>query len=343
MVFRVLVADDSALIRRLLVTSLELEPDMRVVGQAKDGGETLRLCVTLRPDVVIMDLNMPVMDGLQATQRILEQMDVPIIVLSGYVHDTATLIAFEAFRAGAVAVIAKPAGPDEAELQRMHTDLVRTVRSVAGTRVIPRSLPTTGTLIPPLPAQSTPSHVRSVAIVASTGGPAALHFLLRRLPGAFPAPVLIVQHISRGFVSGLVDWLNSDCALDVRLAQAGELPMPGQVLFAPDDGHMTLDRDGFIALQEGDPVDGQRPSGTLLLQSVARVHGAQAIGIVLTGTGTDGAQGLLQLRQAGGQTLAQDEASSVVYDLPREAAQIGAVQAVLPLERIVAHLLAVAA
>jgi two-component system chemotaxis response regulator CheB len=183
--------------------------------------------------------------------------------------------------------------------------------------------------------------VRAVGIVAATGGPAALHFLLRRLPYNFPAPILIVQHITLGFVPGLVEWLSNDAKLEVRLGQPGEVPQPGQALFAPDDTHMAVDSAGFLTFSDEDPVDGHRPSGTVLLRSIARAYGAQAVGAVLTGMGTDGAAGLLSIKTAGGMTIAQDEASSVVYGMPREAAAIGAAQEILSLERMVAYLLAI--
>lgn len=340
MVYRILIADDSAVMRRLLVMGLASEPDICVVGQARDGAEAVRLQASLRPDVIVMDINMPVMDGLRATQRILEQDTVPIIVLSSYVQDPSSQMAFEAIRAGALAVIAKPAGPDELEHRRVHGELVRAVRSLAGIRLTRRPAPRTGPIVP-MPAQSTPTHMRAVALIASNGGPAALHFLLRRLPSTFPVPILVVQHLPRGFVSGLVEWLGNDSALAVRVAQAGDVPQPGQALFAPDDYHMTVDAHGCIALSDDDPVDGHRPSGSALLHSVARVYGAQAVGVVLTGMGADGAAGLLSLKHAGGQTLTQDEASSIVYSMPREAATLGAAQAILSLERIVGHLLAI--
>ena len=340
MVYRVLIADDSAVMRRLLMTTLDSEPDIRVVGQAKDGAEAVRLCASLRPDIIIMDINMPHMDGLQATERILEHDTVPIIVLSSYVGDPSSRMAFEAIRAGALAVVAKPISAEDLEYRRMHAELVRAVRSLAGIKVVRRELPRTGSIVP-MAEHNTPTHVRAVAIVASTGGPAALHFMLRRLPANFPAPLFVVQHITRGFVPGLVEWLSADSTIDVRLGQAGVLPQPGQAFFAPDDCHMAVDTSGCITLSNGEPVDGHRPSGTVLLRAIARTYGAQAVGIVLTGMGADGADGLLSIKQAGGQTLAQDEATSVVYSMPREAAALGAAQSVLPLERIVGHLLAI--
>lgn len=339
-IYRVLIADDSAVMRRLLLSTLEQESDLSVVGAARDGAEAVRLCLSLRPDVVIMDINMPIMDGLHATQKILEQMAMPIVVLSGYVGDPSSQMAFEAIRAGALAVVAKPTGPDEPEYRRMHDELVHAVRSMASIKVVQRQ-PNRTSPIAPMAAHSTPTHVRAVGLVASTGGPAALHFVLRRLPYNFPAPVLIVQHITLGFVPGLVEWLSNDTKIEVRLGQAGEVPQPGQALFAPDDVHMTIDSAGFLTFTNDDPVDGHRPSGTLLLRSMARAYGAQAVGVVLTGMGTDGAAGLLNIKNAGGQTIAQDEASSVVYGMPREAAVIGAAQEILSLERIVAHLLTI--
>src|SRR5215831_15103832 len=158
-VYRVLIADDSAVMRRLLLTTLEPEPDLTVVGAARDGAEAVRLCLSLRPDVVIMDINMPVMDGLQATQKILEQVAVPIVVLSGYVGDPSSQMAFEAIRAGALAVVAKPTGPDEPEYRRMHDELVRAVRSMASVKVSRRPLQRTGPIVP-LAAHNTPTHVR---------------------------------------------------------------------------------------------------------------------------------------------------------------------------------------
>jgi two-component system chemotaxis response regulator CheB len=339
-IYRVLIADDSAVMRRLLLTTLEQESALRVVGAARDGAEAVRLCLSLRPDVVIMDINMPVMDGLQATQRILESLPVPIVVLSGYVNDPSSRMAFEAIRAGALAVVGKPTSPDEPEYRRMHDELVQAVLGMANVKVVQRKPGLTSPIMP-MAAHSTPTHVRAVGIVAATGGPAALHFVLRRLPTNFPAPILIVQHITLGFVPGLVEWLANDTKLDVHLARPGEVPQPGQALFAPDDTHLVVDGVGVIALSDDDPVDGHRPSGTMLLRSMARAYGAQAVGVVMTGMGIDGADGLLSLKAAGGQTLAQDEASSVVYGMPREAAMIGAAQEVLSLERIVAHLLAI--
>jgi two-component system chemotaxis response regulator CheB len=340
-IYRVLIADDSAVMRRLLLTTLEQESDLRVVGAARDGAEAVRLCMSLRPDVAIMDINMPIMDGLLATQKILEHAAIPIVILSGYVGDPSSQMAFEAIRSGALAVVAKPTGPDEPEYRRMHEELVSAVRNMAGIRVVQRQ-PRKTSPITPMAAHSAPTHVRAVGIVASTGGPAALHFLLRRLPYNFPAPILVVQHITLGFVPGLVEWLSNDSKLEVRLGQAGEFPQPGQALFAVDDTHMVVDSAGFLMFTNEEPIDGHRPSGTLLLRSIARTYGAQAVGVVLTGMGTDGAAGLLNIKNAGGQTIAQDEASSVVYGMPRAAAAIGAADEILSLERIVAHLLAIA-
>jgi len=184
MVYRVLIADDSAVMRRLLLTTLQPEPDMAVVGQAKDGAEAVRLCTSLRPDVVIMDINMPVMDGLQATQRILELEAVPIVVLSGYVGDPSSKMAFEAIRAGALAVVAKPTGPDEPEYLRMHDELVRAVRSMAGLKMTLKQPRSSGPIVP-MAAHNTPTHVRAAAYQLPSPYPdrAAHHSRLRAGPG----------------------------------------------------------------------------------------------------------------------------------------------------------------
>lgn len=331
---RVLVAEDSTATRQYLVELLGADPALEVVGEARDGEEAVALAEALRPDVVVMDVEMPRMDGYQATRRIMERVPTPIVMVSAHARHLEQR-AFEALRAGALTLLNKPAGPGHREYPATTRQLVSTVRLMAEVKVIRRWAPREAPPPSGVVGRVTPPRtIRVVAIAASAGGPPTLAEILSGLPGDLPCPVLVVQHIAPGFGGGLAEWLGRATPLTVKLAAADEPARPGTVYVAPDGAHMGIGQDRQIRLERERHVDGFRPSATHLLRSVARSQGSAAIGIVLTGMGRDGAAGLLDLRRAGGVTVAQDRESSVVFGMPAEAIRIGAAEHVMPASRI---------
>jgi two-component system, chemotaxis family, protein-glutamate methylesterase/glutaminase len=342
---RAIVVDDSPTAQKLLVTILQRAEGIQVVGVGADGEEAVRLTKRLRPSVVTMDVRMPRMDGLEATRRIMRDTPTPIVVVTADLMQADMNLTFEALRAGALTVVGKPGLADRETCERV----IRTVKLMAAVPVVhhwdrrdwrpPEALEA---LHPPAPAtRADPSvekdvegQVQMIGIASSTGGPATLAKILGRLPADFSAPILVVQHVTNGFVTGLAEWLDGVTPLHVGLASHGETPQPGNILLAPDDYHVQVNAQGVVELSKGTPYKGLRPSANYLFHSLARAYGHRAIGIVLTGMGDDGVEGLLALRQAGGLTLAQDEQSCVVYGMPREAVTRDAVDQVLPLDQI---------
>ncbi len=345
---RILVADDSATSRALLVGLFAEEADFRVVGEAHNGQEAVEMAERLAPDLITMDVQMPVMDGLEATVQIMVRSPRPIIIVSHTARDDEVKLSLEATRAGALIVLPKPDGPGSPRFASDRRQLVSMVRAMAGVKVVRRhgaaaSTPTPGTRTAssmPLPARPNAASdtMRLVAIGASTGGPAAIRTILSELPRSFPVPILIVQHIARGFTSGLAHWLDGDTPLHVKLGELGEPASPGVVYIAPDDRHIgcRLDREGAIRilLDNAPAVGAFRPSASYLFQSVAQALGRNALSVILTGMGDDGIAGLRVVRTIGGHVMAQDEASSVIYGMPREAVRAGVVDSVVPLNSI---------
>jgi len=333
---RVLVVDDSATVRAVLRRLFGKTGDIAVVGEAEDGSHAVEATIELAPDVVLMDIEMPVMDGFEATARIMAARPTPIVVLTSRANRDQVATAFEAIRRGAVEVFAKPADP--AGWEQLSTTLPPAVRAAAGARtapsfagrahVAPRHHP--APLGAPAP-QPPRGPVRFVAIGASTGGPNAIHEFLKALPAATPAPVLIVQHIAAGFEEGFADWLAKDLKRDVRIAVDGEACRPGTVRVAPSGAHLLLEPRGVLRLDAARPPrGGHRPSADELFLSCAASCPKEAAGVLLSGMGADGAEGLLALRRAGGLTMVQDEASSVVFGMPRAALERGAADLALP-------------
>jgi two-component system, chemotaxis family, protein-glutamate methylesterase/glutaminase len=343
---RVLVVDDSEVARRLLVSVLGGADGLGVVGEAASGTEAVELAGRLRPDVITMDVQMPGMDGLETTRRIMEQHPAPIVVVSGG-HDPDDLAhSLRALDAGALAALRKPRGPTDPGFETEAAELVRTVRLMAEVKVFrrrPAAAPPTAAPAGPTGHGAPPKRrhpAELVAVGASTGGPAALAAVLRALPAATPVPILVVQHITPGFDAALTTWLDETTPLSVSLAADGQPPAAGQVLIAPAGSHLGLSAAGRVELNQGPPVAGHRPSATHLFASVARVFGSRGVGVVLTGMGSDGAAGLLALRRAGGTALAQDQASCVVPGMPAAAVAAGAVDEVVPLDRLGARIAA---
>jgi len=333
---RLLVVDDSTTVRAVLRRLFARTADIRLVAEAANGDEAVAAVLRERPDVVLMDVEMPVMDGYTATQRIMAERPTPIIILTSRANRDQVHTALEATRCGAVELFAKPESP--AGWEELVQTLPRAVRtaSLLASRLTRRSAGTVQ--VPPLPALAA-AEIRYVAVGASTGGPHALHELLAPLPPHPPATILVVQHITAGFETGLADWLASTLSRDVRIARDGEEAAAGTVRIAPQGAHLHLDADGCLRLGDGPPRNGHRPSADELLLSCAAHHARRAAGIVLTGMGRDGAEGLAELRARGGFTVVQDEASSVVFGMPRAALERGAADLALPPAAIGAMLL----
>lgn len=337
---RLVVADDSETARQLLRAILEADDDLRVVGEAHDGAEAVRLVLELKPDLIVMDVHMPVLDGLSATKQIMADHPTPILIVSGATpHDVD--LSLTATQAGALMAMAKPEGPASPRFEESAAGLREMARAMSQVKVVRQSR-----LYAPAPSPraeerpAPPQSAELVAIAASTGGPAALRAVLTRLPATFPAPILIVQHIARDFAAGYADWLGSGLPLRVKVAEHDEPLLAGTVYVAPDDAHLGVTEAGRAKIDHGHAIGGFRPSASYLFASAGSVYGPRLAAIVMTGMGADGAQGLVAARAAGAYVIAQDEATSVVHGMAREAINLGAVDAVLPLDEIAPHLLA---
>lgn len=336
----VLVAEDSPVARMLLVQLLEADPQIRVIAAVADGQAAVAQALHFRPHVVLMDLHMPKLDGFEATRRIMETRPVPIVVCSAISNPNDMEITFRSLEAGALACIEKPVGPGHGDFEKVATQLVATVKSMSEVKVIRRinrARPTTAVVTPEAAA---PLRANIVGIGASTGGPPVLQTILAALPKDFPVPVLVVQHIAHGFLSGMADWLNHTTTLQIHVAAYGTFPLPGHVYLAPDDFHMGVGIGGEIVLTREPPENHLRPSVSFLFRSLARVFGPRAIGVLLTGMGQDGAEELKAMREHGALTIAQDKKSSVVHGMPGHAIGIGGASRVVPADGIAAALLA---
>ena len=327
---RVVIADDMQASRALLEGIFKLEPGFDVVGRAKDGEEAVALTAALRPDLVTMDALMPRLDGFEATKRIMTSRPTPIVVVSGQ-DVNAVAFALNAMKAGALAVVAKPApGTPEFDGQARH--LLTMARAMAGVKLLPRVGASAEDRRRAADARPR-GRARIVAIAASTGGPPALSRILSELPGDFRAPILVVQHIAEGFADGLALWLAGSSRLRVKVAEHGEPLLAGTVYLAPDRRHLGVEGER-VALSDARPIDGFRPSGTHLFESVARSYGPAALGLILTGMGRDGVRGLAALHAAGGTVVAQDKDSSVIFGMNGEAVLAGLTDEVLPLDAL---------
>ncbi|MGI0488252.1 chemotaxis-specific protein-glutamate methyltransferase CheB [Pantanalinema rosaneae CENA516] len=358
---RVLLVEDSPVALTILKRIFASSPEVEVVGTARNGIEALELIPQVNPQVICTDLHMPKMNGLELTQEVMARYPRPILVISTSVQTEDTQTAFQLLEAGALDLFPKPLAGLPSEYEQMKQDLITRIRVLAGVSVFTQhrsrssAKPAPATSYPdranhqpahfPTLASAAPVPIgdirlpRILAIGASTGGPQVLYNLLSRLPANFPLPILCVQHISEGFLQGLVDWLNSGCALSVTIAQPGILPLPGTVYFAPERVHLEVNHQGRFTLVDTLPVDGHRPSVTVLFKSVATYYRRATIAVLLTGMGRDGAAGMQAIAQMGGVTIAQDEASCIVFGMPREAIALGAAQHILPATDIAPWLL----
>jgi two-component system chemotaxis response regulator CheB len=341
---RVLVVDDSALMRKLIPAILARDSSIEVVGTAMDGAFALKKIEELRPDVVTLDLEMPRMDGMEALRLIMRRAPVPVILFSTHSREGA-YSTFKALALGAIDFVAKPKDAAAGHIDAIADELIRKIKvakRAGGFKVSapvmedepPQKKKGGGASLPPN---------RIIAIGISTGGPNALQFVLSQIPADFPASIVVVQHMPEGFTEMFARRLDECCALDVQEARSGDLLLAGRVLICPGNRHMMvrrMPRGEMTVLSDGPPVNGHRPSADVLFHSVAQEFGPTAVGIIMTGMGEDGAEGLGAIKAAGGVTLAQSEESCVVGGMPRAAIQKGYVAKVIPLDGLSAYLVA---
>ena len=337
---KVLVVDDSALVRKILTDELSRYDDITVVGTAVDPYVAREKIIALEPDVITLDIEMPRMDGLSFLVTLMKHYPVPVIIVSSLTPANSDA-AIRALSLGAVDVIGKPGS--STSVPEFSRQLVQSIRAASRARVQQRVEPAGTQRSSPRPATSmagiSMTH-KVIALGASTGGTQALEAVLTQLPTAMPG-IVVCQHLPEKFTASFAQRLNSICALEVREAKDGDPVVPGVALIAPGNLHMMLTRSGAryqVRVKDGPRVHHQRPAVDILFSSVARCAGRNAIGAIFTGMGADGAKGMLQMRTAGAHTIAQDEASCVVFGMPREAIKLDAVAEVLPLGAIAAAL-----
>jgi len=329
---KVLIVDDSAIVRKIFTEVISRQPDLEVAGTAPDPYVARDKIVQNRPDVITLDLEMPRMDGLTFLKKIMHYYPLPVIIVSS-LTPRGSKMALQALELGAVEVLAKPDGAFS--VGELGVELVEKIRTAAHVRFTPRKpseSPSSATRLAPL-AQTTD---KIIAIGASTGGTEAIKKVLLRLPANTPG-VLIVQHMPPKFTTAFAERLNQQCAMEVKEAQDGDSVTTGRVLLAPGNYHMLLKRSGaryFVQVKNGPPVHHQCPSVDVLFNSAAASGGANVIGVILTGMGADGAEGMAAMKERGAYNIAQDEASCVVFGMPKEAIKKGAIHKVLPLTRI---------
>ncbi|MDR3237121.1 MAG: chemotaxis-specific protein-glutamate methyltransferase CheB [Spirochaetia bacterium] len=327
---KTLIVDDSPVIRSILRDFLESDGSFEIVGEAENGKEGVEKARALNPDLITMDIEMPVMGGLEAIAEIKQSMNTPIVVIS--THDTAKM-AYEATVKGAMEFYSKDHFTSSMTPQNQQ-NILETLKHISSVR---RPTLTKQQIQTPIRSAGN-NKINAVVIASSTGGPKALSSLCAALPADFPVPIILVQHNSSGFDKGFVQWLDTYTPLEVRLAKAGEKPVKGKFYVAPTDKHLLIEH-GVFVFDNGEPVNNQKPAADVLFKSAAGFYGSAVISAVLTGMGADGANGSYYIKQSGGITIAQDEATSMIYGMPQAAANTGCIDMVLPLDKIPARLI----
>jgi two-component system chemotaxis response regulator CheB len=349
---KILLVEDSPVAMELLQRLFKSSPEVEVVGAARNGQEALEMLSRVDPTVICTDLHMAPIDGLELTKQVMATSPRPILVISNSVKNDDTKNIFGLLQAGAVDIFPKPMGNDYAQYEQVKQKLLAKIKLLSTVAVKAKPLtgasaiPSTGTAFgntSPTPsptfATTATGSLRAIAIGASTGGPQAIQKIITALPPDLPCPVICAQHISEGFLGGLISWLNEDSRLRAKVAEVGETPIPGIVYFAPEKSHLELDAQGKFTYSNFASATGTCPSIDTLFKSIARVYGSATAGILLTGMGTDGVEGMKAISGAGGTTIAQDEQTSVVFGMAKAAIAVGAVQKVLAIHEVAPFLL----
>lgn len=334
---KVLIVDDSKVARLQLTHLIESDPALQALAAVEDGQAALEFVEARKPDVILMDLHMPDMDGYEVTRRIMESVPVPIIICTAVTNPHEVATNFRSMEAGAVAMVEKPGFHEDREYPAQVAKLLQTVKLMSEVKVV-RRWPRNRLPLASRPAIQPPG-LQFVGIGASTGGPPVLQTILAGLPRNFPIPILIVQHIAQGFLPGLMEWLSQTSGLNVQIAAHGIRPLPGHVYLAPDDFHLGVSPSGSLLLSREEPLHGLRPAVSFLFRTLAEVCGSHALGVLLTGMGRDGADELKLMRDAGAETIAQSRESSVVHGMPGAAIAIGGATHILAADKIADTLL----
>ncbi len=334
---KVLVVEDSPTIQELIIYILNSDENIEVIGVVNNGKESIEFIEKNKPDIITMDINMPVMDGFEATKRIMETNPIPIIVITGLFNSHDIDRTFQAIEAGAVSVIEKPVGINHDDFYKISQNIIDMVKIMSEVKVVKRKADYKNiklNLLSDIKSNNVFLDIKIAAIGVSTGGPPVLQTLFSKLPSNIKIPILVVQHIAPGFLNGLVDWLSKFTEYPIHIASQGEKALPGHIYFAPDGFHMEIRNNGQILLNSGEKENGLRPSVSCLFRSIANYYGKNSMAILLTGMGKDGAQELKVLKNKGAITVAQDKETSVVYGMPGEAVKLNAATYVLAPKKI---------
>jgi len=335
---KLLIVEDSPVAQEFLTHIFSSDPEIQVTGIAENGIEAIDIVRQNRPDVITMDIHMPMMDGYEATRKIMETVPTPIVVVSGSARAKEVTSTFRAMEAGALAVILRPPGIGHPDHDAAARELIQTVKLMSEVKVVRRiSQKRREHVLSRLIEQELTkrvSNIKVAAIGASTGGPPVLQSILSDLPHNLSFPLLMVQHIARGFIEGFAEWLSGSSGFPVHIASHREPPLPGHGYIAPDGFHMGIDVGPRIVLSDHAPENGLRPSVAHLFRSVMRISGPQVVGVLLTGMGRDGVEELKAMKEKGAITIAQDKESSIVHGMPGEAIKIEAATHILPPEGI---------
>lgn len=340
---KVLIVEDSPVASDLLSYIINSDPALQVMAQVESGEKALEYLKTHSPDVITMDIIMPKMNGFETTRRIMQVKPTPIVIISATFNKEDVNLSFKAIETGALSILEKPKGFYDPDYKRIAKEIVSSIKTVAGIKLITRHYSTREVELPVRSAslfttsgETKPSStkIEAVGIGASLGGPQALRTIFSELPNSFPVPIYLVQHISTGFIQGFVDWLNEISQLNIKVAKNYEEGLPGYVYVAPDNYHMEVVKPNVIKLVQGDSTDSLKPSVAHLFSSMAKTFGSHSIGVILTGMGHDGAEQLLEMKEQGAITIAQDQESSLIFGMPKEAILLGAATRVTPLSQI---------